>query len=196
MVFDPENMTANGVEHGLQNTRTTLWPDCHLEIASQGERLTKGLQICAFLRRPYTEEDDLEYVLPGVKSNRCDPRKEELNAGKDNVRQGPGMVVIMMPRRTSRLLSKSARRENRGLESGAATVGSSDSRRRSQEGWGAGKLADVVRASRRIMLPSVTFSACRQTGFPYPRWCRHSGIGLDVLHSIVVHMVAVQYWTF
>ena len=67
MVFDPENLTAN-VEHGLINAKTTLWSDCHLEIASQGERLTKGLQNFAFLRRPYTEEDTLQYVLPKAMS--------------------------------------------------------------------------------------------------------------------------------
>jgi len=68
MVFDPENLTANGVEHGPINAKTTLWSDCHLEIASQGERLTKGLQNFAFLRRPYTEEVELQYVLPEAKS--------------------------------------------------------------------------------------------------------------------------------
>jgi len=68
MVFDPENLTANVADHGLRNTATTLWSDWHLEIASQGERLTKGLQNFAFLRRPYTEEDDLEYVLSTLMS--------------------------------------------------------------------------------------------------------------------------------
>jgi hypothetical protein len=63
MVFDPENLTANVADHGLRNNATTLWSDWHLKIASQGERLTKGLQIFAFLRRPYTEEYDLQYVL-------------------------------------------------------------------------------------------------------------------------------------
>ena len=52
--------------------------------------------------------------------------------------------MIMIPRRTSRLFSKSDRRENRCLESGAATVGSTDPWSRSREARGAGKLAGVI----------------------------------------------------
>jgi hypothetical protein len=68
MVFDPENLTANVADHGLRNNATTLWSDWHLKIASQGERLTKGLQIFAFLRRPYTEEYGSDYVLSKLMS--------------------------------------------------------------------------------------------------------------------------------
>ncbi len=52
--------------------------------------------------------------------------------------------MIMIPRRTSRLFSKSDRWEIRRLDSGAATVGSADPWSRSREGRGAGKLAEVV----------------------------------------------------
>jgi hypothetical protein len=90
MVFDPENLTANGVEHGLLNAKTTLWSDCHFEIASQGERLTKGLQNFAFLRRPYTEEDDSPYVLPEVKSTATREKKRRMTETR-------ARVVVLVP---------------------------------------------------------------------------------------------------
>src|SRR5215813_11179853 len=61
---DPENWTANGAEHGNSITETTLWSDCPLEIASQGETIG-GLQrlMSSSFRRPYTEVKLLLYVL-------------------------------------------------------------------------------------------------------------------------------------
>ena len=48
--------TANGAEHGVFLTKTTLWSDCPLEIASQGETI-EGLQrlLSSSFRRPDTE---------------------------------------------------------------------------------------------------------------------------------------------
>ena len=68
MVFDPENLTANAREHGQKEFLLQALVGESFGIASQGERLTRGLQTCAFLRRPDTEEDTLLYGFGGAMS--------------------------------------------------------------------------------------------------------------------------------